>query len=104
MSDKRRAETLTAYRAYAEHAAADPSAKIESFFGGELYKQLRERSGLFQGHQDLALFLTTDAVKVFKSRIEFKCQPIAAVSLSLSLSLSRSCRSCRSRSCRERTC
>ena len=27
------------------------------------------------------MFLTTDAMKVFKSRQEFKCQPIAAASL-----------------------
>ena len=75
MSNKQRAETLNGYRAHAE-----TSPKIESFFGGNLYKHLRQGKGLFRGHQDLALFLTTDAVKVFKSRKEFKCQPIAAVS------------------------
>ena len=76
MSDKRRAETVSGYRAHAEFTA---TGKIESFFGGELFKQLKAR-GLFQGQRDLAMFLTTDAVKVFKSRQEFKCQPIAAVS------------------------
>ena len=73
MSNKQRAETLNAYRAYAETAP-----KMGSFFGSLLYKQLRAK-GLFRGHQDLAMFLTTDAVKVFKSRQEFKCQPIATV-------------------------
>ena len=79
MSDAKRVEAMKGYRAHAE-----ASPKVESFFGGQLYQQL-QASGLFQGHHELALFLTTDAVKVFKSRKEFKCQPIAAVSLSLSL-------------------
>ena len=81
MSDKQRSETLKGYRAFAETATAETAnaPKMESFFGSLLFKQLRAK-GLFGGHQDLAMFLTTDAVKVFKSRQEFKCQPIAAVS------------------------
>ena len=79
MSNKGRSETLKGYRAEAETSTSNCS-----FFSSKLFKKLQAR-GLFSGHQDLALFLTTDAVKVFKSRQEFKCQPIAAVSLSLAV-------------------
>ena len=86
MSDKQRSEKLKGYRAYGENSE---SSRLDSFFGGKLFKELKETWRLFKGEQDLAMFLTTDAVKVFKSRKEFKCQPIAAVSLPLRASVFR---------------
>lgn len=73
MSLRERVNTLKGYRQYAES-----SDKIDSFFAGEHFKKLKAE-GLFAKDRDLAMFLSTDAVKVFKSRKEFKVQPIAAV-------------------------
>ena len=78
MSNKGRAETMKSYRRYAENSSLYTNSRNVSFFGGKLFQKLKRR-GLFDNDADLALFLTTDAMKVFKSRKEYKCQPIATV-------------------------
>jgi hypothetical protein len=52
------------------------------FWSGELYRDLKLR-GLFQEKTDIALSLSSDGVKVFKTRSAFQIWPIMLVCTTL---------------------
>ena len=80
-SDPDQARKLTAYRAEVD-TRTQSTGVLEDFWGSKLDIRLREM-GLFQNDTDLGFYLSTDGIKVYKSRVEFHNWPILLVNLNL---------------------
>ena len=80
-SDPDQARKLKAYRAEVD-TRTQSTGVLEDFWGSKLDIRLRE-IGLFQNDTDLGFYLSTDGIKVYKSRVEFHNWPILLVNLNL---------------------
>ncbi|KAI5814061.1 hypothetical protein BZA77DRAFT_220346, partial [Pyronema omphalodes] len=65
-SNKQRARKLIEYRLLAEKNR-ERGIRVD-FWSGDLYQDLKHRKNLFSQDTDLAFAISTDGVKVFKSR------------------------------------
>src|SRR5204863_139186 len=78
-SDPDQARKLTEYRSEVSERTRRTRV-LEDFWGSKLDIQLQEM-GLFQANTDLGFYLSTDGIKVHKSRVEFHNWPILLVNL-----------------------
>lgn len=80
-ADPQRAQTFTEYRAQAESV---PFGTITSdFWNSRLFRSLKIKKGLFSQPTDIAFFMSTDGVRVFKTRSNFVVWPIIFINLNL---------------------
>jgi hypothetical protein len=95
-SDKRRAETMIRYRNSAVMDRHDE--KFSDFWSGRLCNELQSRKfsdasqePMLAKDTDVAFFLSTDGVKVFKSRRAFYMWPILLVCIPFCIPFSLRC-------------
>ncbi|KAI5850569.1 hypothetical protein DFP73DRAFT_524296 [Morchella snyderi] len=83
-SDPERAGMMARYRYYAEQERSQ--GLRTDFWSSDLFQDLRQK-GLFEADTDLGFMLSTDGVKVFKSRRSFNIWPLLLVCLVFSVDL-----------------
>jgi hypothetical protein len=79
-SNSNRAQKMIEYRKLAEQDRI--SGKRSDFWSGDLFQDLKAK-GLFRKETDMAFVLSSDGVKVFKSRRAFYVWPLILVCLNL---------------------
>jgi hypothetical protein len=85
-SDKAKANEMLEYRWNVEQmgkADEDGPPLRSDFWTGQLCRDLKEKKGLFSKLMDMGLSLSTDGVKVFKTRSAFNIWPLMLVNLNL---------------------
>lgn len=81
-ADPNRARMFTTYRQSAE--TANSSANLTTdFWNSRLFRSQKQKKNLYQNPTDLAFFMSTDGVRVFKTRTNYIIWPIILINLNL---------------------
>ncbi|KAH8152606.1 uncharacterized protein LAJ45_03447 [Morchella importuna] len=80
-SKAEQASLMTTYRSIAEKDR--DKGLISDYWSADLFNDMKTRHGLFSNDTDIGFLLSTDGVKVFKSRRSFSIWPLLLVNLNL---------------------